>query len=423
MNWFTLLLVMATGLVTSCAAAQDADENEVKLLGKVSLPNGEPLAEVRVGISTAAPKTGPGIFCPSCYLDCKKSTTTNAKGEFSLSGLSDQLKFRLIASAPGHKTIRTKLVDPATGSVDLTLKKSAEITDLTRVVSGVITDSSGTPVSGALVEPWGGKSAKKRWMGTVKDVEAVVTDAEGRFNILLPESMLALDIKVTQYGYCGEQLLLLEPGKPPLKVQMRLGARVTGRLVDKGKPAGGLSLAVVQLERGSRDGIFIKAVGSTTDKDGRFEFRNLPPDQRYCIYSVVGEASRASIKAASPKVITVKRFKVPGTGKAKDLGDLETDQPVSIRGKIRHVTGESLPKDLKLIFDREPAWDLISVPVAPDGTFAVTGLPPETYEIKVGSRELVIDHGATDRQLLSPTSVGVHADESITDLIIPVRGK
>lgn len=419
-------------LLLSCGLGSAWPVNQLKaqsseITGQISTSDGTPLVGARIDIATAAPKVGRGLFCPSCYLDCRKSTTTDEEGEFHLKSLSEQLKFRLVISAPGYKTLQSKLLDPTAGPVNLILRDSPKDVDASRVVSGVIKDNLGNPLAGALIEPYGAKTAKRRWWGSVKDVDAAVSDSQGKFAILLPESMLALDINITQHGFCGERIMLMEPGTETSEIEMRVGARVVGRLVENGNPVAGMSVAVVQLERGGTDSIFVKAVGCVSDQDGRFEFCNLPPDERYCIYSVVGEANRSLSKPAkdsdASRILTVKKFSVPGTGAVRDLGNLVVAESVSISGQIKHVDGKPLPKNLKLSFGRDPAWDLIAIPVASDGSFSIDGLPPETYELDLRSQDLVIVAKDINRHLLSTTSIGIYADESITDLIIPVRGK
>jgi hypothetical protein len=235
----------------------------------------------------------------------------------------------------------------------------------------------------------------------------------------LPADFLALDIEVTSNGFCGEQLTLLEPGREPQQIEMRLGANVVGRLVLDGQPVAGMSIAVVQLERGAGNGIFVAAVGAVTDDDGRFEFRYLPPDQRYCIYSLAGEEKRTR----SPHILTTKTFAAPATGATRDLGALEVASPVSIRGKVERVDNQPLPENLQLSFGREPAWDLIGISVQQDGSFEIAGLPPETYEIRVGDRELVIAADQVPYQMLSEASFGLRLRESVENLDIPVRAR
>ena len=414
-----LLLLLALQISGSTSRSDDTDLQRPSIVGKVTDPDGKPLPGVRVDISTAAPKVGPGIFCPSCYLDCAKWSMTDDTGQFKLEKLDAKLKFRLVVAAPGRKTYQTKLIDPSETPVNIVLQPLPDDINPKRVVSGVVKNEQGIPVAGAFVEPYGAKTAVKRWWGQVDGVEPTVTDEKGRFAMLLPADFLALDIEVTGNGFCGLQVILLEPGAAPVDLEVKDGARVTGHLVHRGQPVANMTIAVVQMNRSAGDGIFIAAVSAVTDSEGAFEFRNLPPDQQYCIYSVVGDAKRT----ASDRILTVKKFKVPASGMTRDVGRLEVSDPISIRGHVERIDGKPLPENLTLSFGREPAWDLIGIQVASDGSFEAAGLPPETYEIRIGNRELVIAANTLKYQMLSESSFGVHVTSSMEDLILPVKGK
>lgn len=408
---FVVPMMLALACATPAAMAQSPS-----ITGKVTSPDGEPLAGVRVDISTAAPKVGRGIFCPSCYLDCGKWTMTDESGDFVLEDLDPSLKFRLVLTLPGRNALQTELVNPSDGPLELSLQPLPENIDPSRVVSGVVTQDE-APIVGALVSPHGAKTPNKRWWGRV-DVDPTVTDAQGRFALVVPDDFLSLDVTITSYGSCGARVILLEPGAEPVSVELQSGASVVGQVEHEGQPVGGMSLAVAQLDRGTDDGIFIAAVGDVTDEAGRFEFHHLPPDQRYCIYSVVGEAKRSG----SPYVITTKTFSVPVSGETRDVGTLGVVDPLSIRGRIERTDGEPLPQHLKLAFGRDPAWDLVSVAVDEDGRFEINGLPPETYAVRLGDRSLVIDDQRVRYQMLRDSSFGLRLRKSMNDLKIPVKG-
>lgn len=410
---FALLILLAV----AAAGGQEAAERP-SIQGVVTGPDGEALEGVRVDVSTAAPKVGRGMFCPSCYLDCAKWATTDDRGRFTIERVSPSLKFRLVLTRPGHRTLQTKLIDPSEGPVSLTLDALPTDIDPAHVVAGVVTQST-VPVAGALIEPHGAKTASRRWWGRVDGVDPAVTDQHGRFSMTLPDELVAVDIEVTGHGFCGEQLELVEPGGEPLQIDVRGGANVVGRLVHAGKPVAGMSIAVVQLNRSVNDGIFIAAVGDVTDEEGKFQFRHLPPDQRYCIYSMAGEAKQSD----NSYILTTKTFTVPATGETRDLGSLEVASPCTISGKLLPIDRQPLPKNLKISLGRDPAWDLIGVPVQDDGSFEATGLPPETYEIRIGSPKLEIVADEVRYQMLSDASFGVRLRHSIDDLVIPVRHK
>ncbi len=113
-----LLILIVWQSTAGLSFSDDTVAVRPALVGKVTDQDGKPLAGVRVDISTAAPKVGSGIFCPSCYLDCGKWATTNEAGEFELKELDSTLKFRLLIASPGRVTAQTDLVDPQEGPVD-----------------------------------------------------------------------------------------------------------------------------------------------------------------------------------------------------------------------------------------------------------------------------------------------------------------
>ena len=411
-------LVVAAALYPASVAA---DQARPSMTGVVTNSSGEPLAGVRVDISTAAPKIGRGVFCPSCYLDCRKWAKTDELGRFTIDKLDSSLKFRLIVAYSGFQTNQTKLVDPSSGAVDIELKSLPDDIDPSRMIKGLVRSEAGTPIPGAMVAPYGAKTENRRWWGKVDGVAPTVTDDQGRFTLIAPDNFLAVDIEITADGHCGKLVYEMVPGKDAEPIIVPVGASVSGKVVRNGQPVADMSVAVVQLERSvSRNrGVFIAAVGAVTQSDGSFEISNLPPDQRYCVYSVVGEAKRTE----SPYILPVRTFGVPGSDKTRDLGSLEVATPIEIRGRVKSADDQPLPKRLKVAFDRDPAWDLVSFPVAPDGTFVASGLPPETYRIRIANRKLVIAANVAKYQVLGGNSVGVNATESISDLVIPVRNK
>jgi len=397
-------------LVAAALLAQPA--TRPTLAGTVVDAKGEPVAGARVDVSTAAPKVGPGVFCPSCYLDCAKSVRTDPQGRFLIAGLDPALKFRILVSAPGKRSQLTPLTDPLAGPLAVALADLPKDVPAERLLLGEVVDEQGLPIEGALVDPAGAKTADRRWWGTV-DVEPAVTDNDGRFTLFLPPTYQGLDLSITADGHAGIQFELLAPGATRHRLAVPTGTRVVGRLVFGPLPMSGIQIAVVQMDR-SAGRHFIKAVAATTDLDGRFDMNYLPADEDYAIFSVAGEGPQ-------PLVLTTKKFKAFASGKERDLGDLKLIASLRLAGRVELPEGTILPPHAKIVLSRDPAWDLISAPLAADGRFEFSGLPPETYAVRVTVGGLRLNGDKLPYQRVDAQSFGIRLRESLTDLRIPME--
>jgi hypothetical protein len=400
-----------TLIVLSCTLA--AETATPTLRGTVEDGQGHPVIGARIDIATAAPRVGRGLFCPSCYADCKKKTRTDEQGRFEIGGLDPTLKFHLLASMPGKKARLTELVDPLAEDVTIVLADLPRDIPPERMVRGQVVDATGLAIEGALVEPGEGKTADRRWWGRVDGVDPTVTDADGHFAMVLPKDFEGVDVQVTADGLAGTSLALLAPGSHEHRIVVPPGTRVTGRLVRAGSPLPNVRVSVVQLER-TAGHHFIKAVGDVTDSDGKFIFDYLPAKERYAIFSVVGEGPQEF-------VLTTKLFTAAADGQQRDLGALEAIPALRLAGRVEVADGETLPRDCKIMLVREPAWDLIAVPLGEDGRFEIGGLPPEAFEVRVATRQFHIDASRIGYQMLDDLSFGLRLKRSLDDLRIPLQ--
>ena len=406
-HWLCGMMLWAVAIPTASRA--------VDLSGVVHDADGNPLAGVRVDIASAAPKFGPGIFCPTCYLDCAKHAASDAEGRFEIAGLSPELKFRILFTAPGRVAFRTELIDPSLESLSVQLER-VELPPEERRIRGVVRGDDGGAIEGALIYAVGAKSNERTWWGGV-DVSPVTTDAAGRFELFLPEEILGVSLEVTAAGFAGMETDLtsdlIQAGDHDVELVVPRGVNVEGSLQRDGEPLAGAQLAIVQSDR-SASHHFIKAVMAKTDALGRFSMRNVPADQEYAVFTPVGTGSQEW-------VLATKRFQVPRSGETRDLGTLEVEPGLRLAGRLSAREGAELPSKLKMSLGRDPAWDLIEVPVGDDGRFEISGLPPETYKVRIAGTDWEIDSERLRYQQLDDRAFGVRLESSLDDVVVPIR--
>jgi uncharacterized GH25 family protein len=381
------------------------------LRGVVLDSAGQPISAARVGLATAAPKTGPAIFCPSCYLDCSKFTTTDAQGQFEIPNLDPTLKFRVLCTAPGKKTTISPLYDPGSGSLELKLQETPRVPP-EQVVRGQLVNAQGLPIAGALIEPSGAKTADKRWWGKV-DVDPAASDKNGQFEIALPSEYEGIDVSVSADGYAGADVVLLKTGAEVKQLVIPRGTQVVGQLSHDGQPLANQLVAVAQIDRGMGHH-FIKAVQAVTDSEGRFSFNHLPAAEAYAIFSPVGPGPM-------PMVLTTKRFTALADEQMRDLGTLDVVSALRLHGQLELPEGQSAPAHAKLSVERDPAWDLVSVDIQEDGRFEIEGLPPEVYQLRLVTPGMEIDSSHLNYQSTGPNQFAIALKDSLDDLEIPMH--
>ena len=383
------------------------------LNGTVVDESGRPVIGGRVDIATAAPKIGRGMFCPSCYIDCAKSTKTDDEGRFSIKKLDPTLKFRVLFTAVGKEAHITDLTDPAKDELNVALKNVPADMPPERTVRGRVVNDLGIPIEGALIEPEGAKTAARRWWGRVDGVKVTVSDAKGYFAMLLPADFEGVDLTVSADGHAGAQAALLPPGNEEHKIIVPVGTKVTGRIEHNAAPVAGLGVAVVQMER-TAGTHFIQAVHATTNALGEFVFEYLPPDQQYAIFTPIPGND-------SGLVLSTKKFKAYGNHKVRDLGALEARSALRLAGRLTPPPGQPVPADVKMTLGRDPAWDLVPIEVDSAGNFQIDGLPPESYTVRLSADTLQLDTAELNHQSLGANAFGLRVDKSIDGLRIPLR--
>ncbi len=413
-----LNIVVACVVCLMMGRSANAQESvPAALRGVVLTETGVPLPKAHVAISTAVPNEGPALFCPRCYSDCQKWTTTDDEGHFEIGELDTTLKFRLVISAPGYKTLQTGLLAPDQEIPQLKLQERPKNTNPVRLLKGIVRDEDGLPISGALISPRMVIDNRNLRSSSTAGVTPVVSDADGYFEMDLIEGVAGVDVIISAAGFCDREGVDFFPRTIPREFELLEGIRIIGRVETEGRPVSGMTVAVAPTYSLGRGEAFPQGPRPTvTDSEGRFELRNLAPGLEYCVYSVVGEANRTH----SPTIIKTQKFVAPGSGETIDLGNLAVTEPFSFGGRVVRSDGEP-SGDMFLRLNRDHARDLIKVPVASDGTFRIDGLPPDVYEIELASGGVELDPDKMTSLLWSKKSIKLLINKSDTEFKLPIR--
>ena len=318
----------------------------------------------------AKPLVGEPLF--TGYLDCNKFVFTDRRGRFEIANLDPTLQFRLRAVAVDHKSTFTDWFRPTDAGITIQIAEQPDDVPVNRIVFGKMVDSSLAPIAGALLQPIGAKTNTKQWRGPVNEVDAAVSGKDGSFKMILPEDFISVDLRLTAPQHLGADVIQIRPGhEVHNQFFLSNGTRIIGRLLHDGKPAAGQNLAISKLP--SRASAPFKTFAVTSDADGRFEFANLPPKETFVVFSPVALGEL-------PFVLPTERFFSGDNNETRDLGELNLVPSLRISGRIVVPEGQTFPAHARLVMERDPAIDFISVDIGVGGQFEIGGLPPEPYE-------------------------------------------
>jgi hypothetical protein len=348
------------------------------LTGRVTVKGGGALpGPARVYIASAAPKKGVGTVGANAYPDCGKQGQTDARGGFVIKGLDAGLTFQVMAVADGYQPVTVNRVDPAKGQpltlalVPLTAGDAAADHQL----SGRVLDGQGQPIAGALVEVQGleSKDGGGRYGGFQGLDREALTDGTGAFRITDQSAFFAMQVKVSARSYADKTFNHLASGTPHDLVLGR-GSELHGRVTLKGKPLAGVSAGISGINRGMAAFLGHYEIG--TDAEGVFDFKNLPADGDFELYTMM---SSMGDKGAA----VVRQVHTGGDGETVDAGDLVVEPAYRLAGQVVLADDRPVPAKSRMYIVRENGWDNLQVTLGKDGGFSARGIPPAIMSLSL----------------------------------------
>ncbi len=411
-------------LILAFAASGLLAADRATISGKIVDGAGHPVDHATVLVYHAGVKKGYSTFCPSCYVDCGKRTTTGPDGTFLIKSVDSELLFELLAVRDGFQPTFIKKVDPLSQSAaTAVLSPRLATTVPEKVVRGRVIDDHGLPLRDSVVQPVGlssnedpdGTPSKSEvsLYGTLKGLDPIaITDDKGEFEIASERPALAMLLKFETRGF-APKLQALPTGMNRKTVVVSSGAVVRGRLVDHGTPVAGAEIGLIPRNRGGFGGN-LKIIGDPyeeirvgTQANGSFVLADVPTPIGWYVYPKMESVSKPL--AGEPVECDTKHI-----GEILNVGDIQLEHGHRLKGKVVLRDGASIPDGMRVIISANRAWDSQVVPLHQDGSFECSGLPTGSYDISPGVRgyrpaeelkNLAIDHDIDNLTIvLAPAS-------------------
>ena len=266
------------------------------------------------------------------------------------------------------------MVDPRAGPVTLTLKPSdLAKRDPALLLQGRVLDEDGDPLPGAVVEPFAVRKGDTTRFGGLTGFDPLaLTDARGEFRLGVPEKGILVHVQVSAPKKAPRKYKELAPGAKGHDLSLPDGASVTGRLVKDGKPLPGVAVGLDQVNRDVET--FVGDFKAATDAVGVFLIPNVPANDKFVLYGLMGSMKAHGAVAARP-------VQTGRSREAADVGDVAVGPGFKLTGRVVLSDGKPVPAGTRVILSREEAWDFQQAVVGEGGSFSFEGLPPERYTL------------------------------------------
>ena len=345
------------------------------LVGRVLAPGNKAVAGAHVRIDSAAVRQGTSPFGPSCYPDCRKSAETDKDGRFRIAAVDPELIFNVLVVADGYQPTLALKTDPARGPIEVKLTPlDPEKLDPMRVLRGFVLGADGKPLVGARVTASWIRTGNRSGSNINIFDPVAVTNLRGEFVLTAKVPFDDANLRVEGNGVAPRMVAGCKPEANPQQIRMTAGATLTGRLVRDGKAVPGAGVELLQVDPRFERFVGVTSIG--TDKDGRFTFVNVHPDDAYFVYGLIG-----TIKDGGAMVS--RQLRVGGEGTTTDTGDLPVVRGHRIKGRVLLSDGKPVPPKTRLVASRNDAWDSQGVELGPDGRFEIAALPTGLYTLSI----------------------------------------
>lgn len=339
------------------------------LTGVVLDPAGDPLPGAQVRVEVSAEGEGAMMSQIGSQLGLfggARARLTDAEGRFRVSGAKVGVPVRVRAEARGLVATDSEVVTLVAGEeqpeLEIRMRAGAE-------VSGRVTDLSGRPVSGAVVE-WG--SGGRGFLGFGAGGRTR-TGADGgyTFEAVVPGEV---SVSVTEDSFVPAEpktVQAADGASVTLDFALDPGLAIAGRVVDPaGRPVSGADVSIHPVsddEEGAYAGGWTFHA-ATSDANGDFRVQGLRPG-RYQVAAEHQDWARGAAVLADAGAVDVR---------------VALRQAFHIRGTVAFADGSAVAGALVEATDEETGADY-STETGTEGRFELDGLPAGSYTLAVAA--------------------------------------
>jgi hypothetical protein len=380
-------IIFAVGILfcLSFTAVFAAQPQTATLTGTIGDSDKKPLAGATVMVFYAGVKKGYSTYCPSCYADCGKRTTTDAAGAFAIKDLNPDLWFTLLVFREGYAPTFIKKVDPLAAPVSATVQDRAPVLDMSHLLRGRVTNSKGSPIADALISPdemwWNTPNGPTGGGGAIEGLDPIaISNEKGEFEIAIDKPGIKMTITVEARGMAPKRFKELPMGEQRHTVAVDEGATVVGRLIRDGEPVAGVQMGLVGKNRSM--GEFFSEVRIGTQPDGTFLFPNIPIGADFYVYPKMESVAALGAAQAVPVAIRHEELHIfEAAGLTVKIGDIQLHPGHRVRGQVMLTDGKTIPDGMTIGIHAEKAWDSQIIALGADGKFEFKNVPTDDYGI------------------------------------------
>ncbi len=368
-------------MLVSLAIAQG--EERATITGKVVDSDGKPIEQATVLVYKAGVKKGYSVFCPTCYVDCGKRTSTDGEGNFTIGNLSPDLLFTLLVMRNGFVATYMNQIDPAKGTANTaTLKNRPAIDNGPQLVRGRVVDAQGEPVADAVIEQQGvtynAEGGLRTSFGPTGWIDQMaISGKNGEFDLAFGKPATQMIVQIVPRGM-APKLFTLPTGGDRKTLTVTAGATIRGRLVQDGKPVTNAEVGLASHSR--RSGTTYAEVRIGTQADGTFAITNIPAGRIWNVYTKMASLAGRGIGSS------VVQCETKDDGEEVNLGDIEVKPGHTLRGQVVLADGKPIAPNMRVLISAEQAWDSQSAVLNADGKFEFRGLPTGVFSLSPAVR-------------------------------------